>query len=133
VRLLPILIAPWFAATACHAELPTIEAIERQPDYVQTRQSRANHLEPKWGGRLGDAMALAEFGHRTLSPGEGRGIMVELLATGFDCNCSGCKARRRRSACSTPPPAGPGSSSEGHEATPARDRQRLASIRFIAR
>jgi hypothetical protein len=57
VRLLAILIAPWFAATACHAELPTIEAIERQPDYVQTRQSRANHLEPKWGGRLGDAMA----------------------------------------------------------------------------
>ncbi|HEY8975455.1 MAG TPA: hypothetical protein VIN75_14655 [Burkholderiaceae bacterium] len=89
MRLLLILIASWFAAAACHAELPTIEAIERQPDHVQAWQSRENYLEPKWGGRLEDVIALAELGHRTVSPGEGRGMMVEVLEIGLDCNCSG--------------------------------------------
>ena len=71
-----------------------LEAIERQPDYVQTWQSRENYLEPKWGGRLEDVVALAELGRRTVSPGEGRGMMVEVLAIALQCECNALLANQ---------------------------------------
>lgn len=63
-------------------------AIKRQPDYVQTWQARETYLEPKWGGRIEDVIALAQLGGRTVSAREGRGMMVEVLAAAFDCNCN---------------------------------------------
>jgi hypothetical protein len=63
-------------------------AIKRQPDYLQTWQARENYLEPKWGGRVEDVIALAGLGGRTVSAGEGRGMMVEVLAAALDCNCN---------------------------------------------
>jgi len=63
-------------------------AIKRQPDYVQTWQARENYLEPKWGGRIEDVVALANLGNRTASPGAGRGMMAEVLATALECNCN---------------------------------------------
>lgn len=72
------------------AALDTIfsEAVRHQPDYVQTWQARENYLEPKWGGRTEDVIALAKLGNRTVSAGEGRGMMVEVISTGLDCVCN---------------------------------------------
>ena len=60
------------------------EAIRREPGYQQTWFSRLTYLEPQWGGRIEDVVALADRAARTPSPTEGSGMMARVLFLAYD-------------------------------------------------